>query len=118
MKRVVRSLEILCLENGFVKESASFLVSDDLYTMPNVFGASANLFLKLGIEDMNILEEQIVDITKKEGLGILKASLTSTFALTEGLKHFITRIEENNGSITSILFEVVKKILKFSLNLW
>lgn len=66
MNRVVRSLDIPSLENDFVKETASFLVSDDLYIMPNVFGASANLFLKLGIEDMETPEEQIVDITKKE----------------------------------------------------
>jgi len=81
MNRVVRSLDILSSENGFVKESASFLVSDDLHIMPNVFGASANLLLKLAIEDfgasanlllklaiedMETLEEQIVDITKKE----------------------------------------------------
>jgi len=66
MNRVVQPLDIPSLENGFVKESASFLVSDDLYIMPNVFGASADLFHKLGIEDMNTLEEQIVVVTKKE----------------------------------------------------
>ncbi|KAL9315398.1 hypothetical protein ACSQ67_016399 [Phaseolus vulgaris] len=86
MNRVVRSLDILSSENGFVKESASFLVSDDLHIMPNVFGASANLLLKLAIEDfgasanlllklaiedMETLEEQIVDITKKEVLHVL-----------------------------------------------
>lgn len=65
MNRVVQPLDIPSLENGFVKESASFLVSDDLYIMPNVFGASADLFHKLGIEDMNTLEEQIVVVTKK-----------------------------------------------------
>jgi len=54
------------LEKGFVKESASLLVCDDLYIMPNDFGASANLFHMLGIEDLETLEEQIVDITKEE----------------------------------------------------
>ncbi|XP_027352208.1 uncharacterized protein LOC113863032 isoform X2 [Abrus precatorius] len=56
----------IILEKGFVKETATFIVSDDLYITPNVFGASVNLFQKLGIEYMETVEEQIVDITKKE----------------------------------------------------
>ncbi|KOM38005.1 hypothetical protein LR48_Vigan03g138700 [Vigna angularis] len=98
MNRVVRSLDILCLENGFVKESASFLVSDDLYIMPNVFGASANLFLKLGIEDMDILEEQIVDITKKEVVDLLKFSLISRTPMTD----LILRKKQYLGNFTPI----------------
>jgi len=47
-----------------------------------------------------------------QGLEILKASLTSTFALTDNLKQLIRPIQENNGSITSMLFEVIKMILK------
>jgi len=66
MNRKWRSLGKLSSENGFVKESASFLVCDDLYIMPNVFGASVDLFLKLAVEDMETLEEHVVDITKKE----------------------------------------------------
>ncbi|KAG2404732.1 uncharacterized protein HKW66_Vig0243790 [Vigna angularis] len=40
--------------------STSYEISDDLYKMPNVFGANENLFHKLEIEDMETLEEQIV----------------------------------------------------------
>ena len=66
MNRVLGSSDELNLENGFVKEIASFIVSDDLYITPNVFGESVNLFQKLGIEDMEAVEERIVDISKKE----------------------------------------------------
>lgn len=51
------------LENGFVKENVTFIISDDLYVMPNVFGASLRLLQKLGLD---AIEEQTVDINKKE----------------------------------------------------
>ena len=66
MNRVLGSSDELNLENGFVKEIASFIVSDDLYITPNGFGSSINLFQKLGIEDMEAVEERTVDISKKE----------------------------------------------------
>jgi len=34
--------------------------------MPNVFGASLNLLQKLGVETIDAIEEQAVDINKKE----------------------------------------------------
>ncbi|XP_047180652.1 uncharacterized protein LOC124847251 [Vigna umbellata] len=87
-----------------------YMVTDDLVViqMSSISAVSYINTLKVPLFD---LEERVISIGVKEGLGILKASLTSTFALTEGLKHLITPIEEKNGSITSILFEVVKRIL-------
>ncbi|XP_027352207.1 uncharacterized protein LOC113863032 isoform X1 [Abrus precatorius] len=73
----------IILEKGFVKETATFIVSDDLYITPNVFGASVNLFQKLGIEYMETVEEQIVDITKKEVVDLLKFSLISETPMTD-----------------------------------
>ncbi|XP_014626177.1 uncharacterized protein [Glycine max] len=83
MNRVLGSSDELNLENGFVKEIASFIVSDDLYITPNVFGESVNLFQKLGIEDMEAVEERIVDISKKEVVDLLKFSLISRTPLTD-----------------------------------
>ncbi|KAK7339811.1 hypothetical protein VNO77_20496 [Canavalia gladiata] len=82
MNRVV-SPEYLTIENGFVKETATFIICDDLYIMPNVFGASFNLFHKLGIEDMEAVEEQTVEITKKEVVDLLKFSLISNTPMTD-----------------------------------
>ncbi|KAG5009924.1 hypothetical protein JHK87_018439 [Glycine soja] len=58
--------ENLILENDFVKETASFIICDDLSVLPNVLVTSVNLLQKLGIKDMNALEEQTVDIRKRE----------------------------------------------------
>ncbi|KAH1086837.1 hypothetical protein AAZV13_07G125800 [Glycine max] len=83
MNRVVGSSDKLNLENGFVKETASFIVSDDLYITPNGFGSSVNLFQKLGIEDMEAVEERTVDISKKEVVDLLKFSLISMTPMSD-----------------------------------
>ncbi|MCI13293.1 DUF674 family protein, partial [Trifolium medium] len=36
-------------ENGFAKENATFIISDDLYVMPNVFGTVVFDILKLSL---------------------------------------------------------------------
>lgn len=56
----------LNLEDGFVKENATFIICDDLYVMPNVFGASLQLLQKLGVDSVDAIEEQTVTINKKE----------------------------------------------------
>ncbi|KAG5142850.1 hypothetical protein JHK82_018545 [Glycine max] len=83
MNRVVGSSDKLNLENGFVKETASFIVSDDLYITPNGFGSSVNLFQKLGIEDMEAVEERTVDISKKEANGCENTNKKILFAEAE-----------------------------------
>ncbi|KEH23106.1 DUF674 family protein [Medicago truncatula] len=64
------------IENGFVKENATFIISDDLCVMPNVFGASLNLLQKLGVETIDAIEEQAV-------VDLLKLSLISKTPLTD-----------------------------------
>ncbi|XP_045797848.1 uncharacterized protein LOC123892038 [Trifolium pratense] len=89
--------ECLILESGFVKETASFIISDDLYVMPNVFGTYARLLPKQDITDIGAFVEQTVDIKRKEVsslyitlflsilsvLDILKLSLVSKTPLTD-----------------------------------
>jgi len=58
--------ECLNLENGFVKENVTFIISDDLFVMPNIFGASLYLVQKFGVDSVDSIEEQTVDIDKKE----------------------------------------------------
>nr|KYP37974.1 hypothetical protein KK1_040807 [Cajanus cajan] len=110
MNRVVSSSAEPNLQNGFVKETASFIVSDDLHIMPNVFGASVNAFKRLGVEHMETVEEQTVDISKKEVVDLLKFSLISKTPMTDlilGKKQnldYFTPINQNqfeNGKIAS-----------------
>jgi hypothetical protein len=58
--------ECSSFEIGFVKETASFIISDDLYVMPNVFGTVIRLLQKQEITDIGDFVEQTVDISKKE----------------------------------------------------
>jgi hypothetical protein len=53
-------------ENGFVMETSTFIVSDDLFVMPNLIGTSLNLLQKHGVNDISAIEKQIVNISKKK----------------------------------------------------
>lgn len=67
LKMVITPENNISKEEGFVKKNATFIVFDDLYITPNVFGASVkNLFKKNGIDDMEDVKEETVLISKKE----------------------------------------------------
>ncbi|KAJ1437323.1 hypothetical protein SESBI_03650 [Sesbania bispinosa] len=63
----VMSPEKLTTENGFVKETAKFIISDDLKVMPNVFGANVvdllklSLFSKTPLTDLILKKKQFID---------------------------------------------------------
>ncbi|TKY65913.1 tyrosine/DOPA decarboxylase [Spatholobus suberectus] len=82
MNRVM-SPENLTLENGFVKETATFIICDDLSVLPNVLGTSVDLLRKLGVKDMKAIEDQTVDISRREVVDLLKLSLLSKTPLTD-----------------------------------
>jgi hypothetical protein len=65
LKNVFRT-PIFATEDGFVKETMTFIISDDLFVMPNLLGTSINLLNKLGVNDINTFEKQTVIIGKKE----------------------------------------------------
>ncbi|XP_027353452.1 uncharacterized protein LOC113863885 [Abrus precatorius] len=73
----------LTIRNGFVSEVASFIVSDDLCVMPNEITASVSILQNHGIENVDVIEEQIVNISKKEVVDLLKCSLLSKTPLTD-----------------------------------
>ncbi|CAJ2658840.1 unnamed protein product [Trifolium pratense] len=75
--------ECLSLENGFAKVNASFIISDDLYVMPNVFGTVVYLHQKHKITNIEAIAEKTVEIGKKEVIDILKLSLVTKTPLTD-----------------------------------
>lgn len=58
--------EFLSLGNGFAKETATFIISDDLTVMPNVFGTVISLLQKLEITNIGAIVEESVEISKQE----------------------------------------------------
>jgi len=58
--------QCLSLENGFAKETATFIISDDLTVMPNVFGTVIALLQKLQITNIGAIVEESVGISKQE----------------------------------------------------
>ncbi|KAG2404726.1 uncharacterized protein HKW66_Vig0243730 [Vigna angularis] len=95
MNRIV-SPEISTLEKGFVKESATFIICDDLSVLPNVLVTIMNLLQKLGVKDMNGIEEQTVDISKREVVDLLKLSLISKNPLTDFVLEKKPRVDDFN----------------------
>ncbi|XP_047173213.1 uncharacterized protein LOC124841075 [Vigna umbellata] len=95
MNRIV-SPEISTLEKGFVKETATFIICDDLSVLPNVLVTIVNLLQKLGVKDMNGIEEQTVDISKREVVDLLKLSLISRNPLTDFVLEKKPRVDDFN----------------------
>ncbi|GAU34173.1 hypothetical protein TSUD_162730 [Trifolium subterraneum] len=58
------------IKDGFVKETMSFIICDDLSMMPNDFGAVVHLLRKLEVTNIGAIEEQTVDIGKKEAFSL------------------------------------------------
>jgi len=64
----------LSLGSGFVKETAAFIISDDLYVMPNLFGTVIQLLHRLEISDIGAITEKTVYISKKEACFLMQLS--------------------------------------------
>ncbi|XP_058739678.1 uncharacterized protein LOC131611844 [Vicia villosa] len=84
--------KMVCPE-GYLKGLAMYVATDDLVISPlspiSVLGLHERF--ETPLDD---LKEKIVTIGVKECLGILKASLTSSSALTNGLAHLVTDLKE------------------------
>ncbi|WJX76562.1 hypothetical protein P8452_59967 [Trifolium repens] len=63
-------------QNGFVKPTSTFIVSDDLFVMPNIIGTSFNLLQKHGINSFDTIDKQIV-------IDLLKLCLVSKTPLSD-----------------------------------
>ncbi|KAK7395223.1 hypothetical protein VNO78_15771 [Psophocarpus tetragonolobus] len=80
-------------KEGYAKGPAMFMATDDLVVAPMSPISALSLLNRLKIP-LNGLKEKVVAIGIKEGFSILKASLTSTSALTNGLSHLLTDFKE------------------------
>ncbi|RHN46349.1 hypothetical protein MtrunA17_Chr7g0241291 [Medicago truncatula] len=93
-------------DNGFVNESSTFIISDDLFVRPNHLGTSLNLLQNLGINDFDDIDKQIVNISKKEAcflsfyiIDLLKFSLLSKSPLSDFIfkkEHFVGNLDPRN----------------------
>ncbi|XP_027903713.1 uncharacterized protein LOC114163607 [Vigna unguiculata] len=76
-------------DKGIVKGSKMFSVTDDLVVAPSSLFADLNLISSLNISFLDV-KEKVVTIGLMECLNILNASLTTTSALSIGLRHLIS----------------------------
>ncbi|PIA44883.1 hypothetical protein AQUCO_01700453v1 [Aquilegia coerulea] len=66
---------------GFIRKPMKFMVSDELYVLPYSPMSSICFLNRLGAQ-RNDLEERFVTVGEQQAMSILKASLTTTTALT------------------------------------
>ncbi|KAK8514875.1 hypothetical protein V6N13_121825 [Hibiscus sabdariffa] len=70
-------------ERGSVKGLITYTIMDDLTVTPMSTISSITMLSKLNVEQVDDLEEKVVDVGKKEGVELLKASLQSKTVLTD-----------------------------------
>ncbi|WJX76567.1 hypothetical protein P8452_59972 [Trifolium repens] len=78
--------------NGFVKETSTFIVSDDLYVMPNNVGTKLNILPKHGLNYLDAIDRQTV-------VDLLKLSLVSKTPMSDFIfkrEHFFDNFEPRN----------------------
>ncbi|KAL5066734.1 hypothetical protein RYX36_017621 [Vicia faba] len=69
-------------ENGYVKDSVTFLVMDDLAIQPMSALSVLTILNKLNVKEIGTFEEMVVELGMDEGIELLKASLQSKMVLT------------------------------------
>ncbi|CAD5322488.1 unnamed protein product [Arabidopsis thaliana] len=85
-----KSCTSVVADSGFVKRNTKFIVSDDLIITPMNKFSTIGLLKKMQI-NMNDFEAQSICIYKAELVNILRASLTSSSALTNVLSNLLAK---------------------------
>ncbi|CAJ2670495.1 unnamed protein product [Trifolium pratense] len=81
------------IHETYLKNPALYVATDDLVITPLSPISALGLLNRLKTP-LNDLKEKVVTIGIKEVLNILKAGLSSTSALTNGLAHLLTEVKE------------------------
>ncbi|KAK1373694.1 putative DNA polymerase zeta catalytic subunit [Heracleum sosnowskyi] len=69
--------------DGYVKESVTYMISDDLTVKPVSSISSISLINSLGVKDIATLEEKIVNIDMQKALELVRTSFGSNTVLTD-----------------------------------
>ncbi|XP_010418865.1 PREDICTED: uncharacterized protein LOC104704481 [Camelina sativa] len=91
---------------GFVKGKTNFMVSDDLHVTAMNSSSTISMLSKLQV-NINDIEEQVISIGKAEAISLLRASLVTTSALTNGLSKFLPNGKRKNATHQST-FKILK----------
>ncbi|CAI5481994.1 unnamed protein product [Closterium sp. Yama58-4] len=78
------------LSGGFVKETLTFMVTDNLEFYPSSTIKSISLLNTLGVKSMADLESCETTVTKDHALALVQAAMTSTTALNDVFGSLLT----------------------------
>ncbi|CAH8391366.1 unnamed protein product [Eruca vesicaria subsp. sativa] len=95
---------------GLVKGETNFIVSDDLVITAMNSSSTISLLSKL---QMNIsdIEEQVISIGKAQAISLLRASLITTSALSNGLSSYLSKMKLKEASPSTLKIPKSEKIL-------
>nr|VDD46986.1 unnamed protein product [Brassica oleracea] len=95
---------------GLVKGETNFIVSDDLVVTAMNSSSTISLLSKL---QMNIsdIEEQMISIGKAQAISLLRASLITTSALSNGLSNFLSKMKLKEAAPSTFKIPKSEKIL-------
>ncbi|CAH2065187.1 unnamed protein product [Thlaspi arvense] len=95
---------------GFAKGETNFIVSDDLYITPMSSSSTISMLSKL---QMNIgdIEEHVINISKAQAVSLLRASLITTSALTNGLSNFLSKLKPKEATPSASKIPKSEKVL-------
>ncbi|KAG2272556.1 hypothetical protein Bca52824_067111 [Brassica carinata] len=95
---------------GLVKGETNFIVSDDLVVTAMNSSSTISLLSKL---QMNIsdIEEQVISIGKAQAISLLRASLITTSALSNGLSNFLSKMKLKEAAPSTFKIPKSEKIL-------
>ncbi|KAF3599512.1 hypothetical protein F2Q69_00035671 [Brassica cretica] len=70
--------------SGFVRRGTTYMISDDLTISPTNSCSTIRILKKLNV-GLDEIEEHVINISKTEAIGLLRASLMTSTALTTAL---------------------------------
>jgi hypothetical protein len=80
--------DLISIDNGFVKEMATFIIQDDLSVMPNDLVRSLDFLQRNGINDIADIERKTILISKNE-VGRFSMNFLDFYIITMNILCFV-----------------------------
>ncbi|CAI5457531.1 unnamed protein product [Closterium sp. Yama58-4] len=86
---------------GFVKETVTFMVTDDLEFFPSSTIKSIKALSSMGVKSMSDLESYEINVTKDQALALVQAALASSTALNDVFGSVVGSVSGAGGDVST-----------------
>ncbi|CAI5482020.1 unnamed protein product [Closterium sp. Yama58-4] len=91
--------QLLGHPGGFVKETVTFMVTDDLEFFPSSTIKSIKALSSMGVKSMSDLESYEINVTKDQALALVQAELASSTALNDVFGSVVGSVSGAGGDV-------------------